>query len=220
VWRCAPGRNCKPGNPVPQTCQVGCALVFPQFLEACRPHIKAKTDAHTEKAFEAFEKKCLDLDGIALIQYALGLVKLGCKIDLGSGHGSRRRLQFLNQYVDSTSKTCPWDQINDQASAVDKICCGANGASCPHHQAPKGKCSPACAAAVHAFTTDCAETLAAIMPAANDKRKAAIFGFEKTCVAGQDPKFFVKAIMAAKCPKGVKKPHGPVPPRPATTSAS
>ena len=46
------------------------------------------------------------------------------------------------------------------------------------------------------------------MPNPTDKRKATILSFEKQCVSSQDPKFFVKAIMAAKCPKGVKKPHG------------
>eukprot|EP01047_Picozoa_sp_COSAG01_P118275 COSAG01_NODE_46954_length_395_cov_0.793919_1_plen_90_part_01 len=62
------GTNCRASTPVPNTCPVGCALVFPQFLETCRPHIKQQTTLNLAK-FDAFEKKCLSVDSLALVQY-------------------------------------------------------------------------------------------------------------------------------------------------------
>ena len=53
---------------------------------------------------------------------------------------------------------------------------------------------------------DCQFTLGKVMPSASDPRKIAISAFAKSCVASVDTKFFIKAIMAAQCPKGVKKP--------------
>ena len=63
------GTNCRPESDVPNTCPVGCALVFPEFLEACREHVA--TNALTNPSmvpadFEAFEQQCLDSDGLAL----------------------------------------------------------------------------------------------------------------------------------------------------------
>lgn len=46
---------------------------------------------------------------------------------------------------------------------------------------------------------------AVVMPK-SDPRKAAIASFEKVCMGKIDPKFFMKAIMKAKCPKGVAGP--------------
>ena len=56
------------------------------------------------------------------------------------------------------------------------------------------------------------------MPSANgkpDPRRNSILGFSKTCLSKLDGKFFLKAIMHAKCPKGkgpAKKPPPPPPP--------
>ena len=54
------------------------------------------------------------------------------------------------------------------------------------------------------------------MPSANgkpDPRRSSIVGFSKTCLNKLDGKFFLKAIMHAKCPKG-KGPTKKQPPPP------
>jgi hypothetical protein len=113
------GANCPAGKPVPNTCPVGCALVFPQFLETCRVHIKQQTTLDVAK-FEGFEKRCLAQDSLALVEYAMGLQAQGCVINLGSttaaqpgsgGRRHRRTQSYLQQWIGSTTKKCSWDQI-------------------------------------------------------------------------------------------------------------
>eukprot|EP01047_Picozoa_sp_COSAG01_P030064 COSAG01_NODE_2083_length_8462_cov_17.020567_6_plen_207_part_00 len=185
---------------------MGCALVFPQFLETCRAHTKQLTTLDVAK-FEVFEKQCLAQDSLALVEYALDLQSQGCTIDLGAtalqptvATGGHRRTQgYLTQWMGSKDKRCSWDEINDYAKDVDTICCGGDGSNCPKHKAPAGKCSPGCAMAIHSFVKQCDKTLQVVMPGAHDMRRAAILQFEKTCVATIDPKFFLAAIMKAKC---------------------
>lgn len=54
-----------PASDVPLTCPVGCALVFPEFVEVCRDHIAGQGQAVAGELrdFEAFESDCLDADG-------------------------------------------------------------------------------------------------------------------------------------------------------------
>ena len=115
------GTNCRAGTPVPNTCPVGCALVFPQFLETCRPHIKQQTTLNLAK-FDAFEKKCLSVDSLALVQYAIDLRAQGCTIDLAqkSTGGHRRTQSYLGQWIpaDDPIKKCGWDQISEYG-----LCC-------------------------------------------------------------------------------------------------
>jgi hypothetical protein len=138
------GGNCVKGSPVPQTCPVGCALVFPEFLETCRDHIKT-VFKKSAKDFETFEKKCLHQDALGLVEYALDMKRRGCYLNLDGG---KRRLQsspkFMSGYVGSSTKTCTWDQVDDFAADVDKICCGASGRLCPGGRAPN-TCSLGCA---------------------------------------------------------------------------
>jgi hypothetical protein len=120
------GANCPVGTPVPRTCPVGCALVFPEFLETCRTHLQQQAalcsdpsacpDPLLESKFEAFEKKCLALDSLALVEYAIELQAQGCTINLaqqGSG-GHRRTQRYLGQWIpaDDPTKKCGWDQIS------------------------------------------------------------------------------------------------------------
>jgi hypothetical protein len=109
-----------------------------------------------------------------------------------------------------------WGGADDYASKVDQICCGASGSRCPGNAPPTGKCTAACAVAVHAFTTDCQQTLQVVMPGATNPRRLGILRFESGCIKSTDPKFFLKAIMNAKCPKNVHKvpPPPPTPPPP------
>eukprot|EP01047_Picozoa_sp_COSAG01_P071829 COSAG01_NODE_11257_length_1971_cov_2.328526_2_plen_197_part_00 len=103
-------------------------------------------------------------------------------------------------------------RIDDYAQQVDHICCGPGGSGCRGGAPPTGKCSAACAVAAHAFATDCQKTLQVIMPSVTDPRRLGILRFESRCVRSVDPKFFMKAIMKAQCPKTARKhPRVPVP---------
>ena len=113
------GLNCPDGQDIPNTCPVGCAIIFPDFLETCRDHVSAQEDL-VEEDFEAFEEDCLSQDGLALVEYALSLVDSGCILDLSSPSG--RRLQdsgYLTQWLDASTPSCSWDEIDDIAVDVD-----------------------------------------------------------------------------------------------------
>ena len=76
------GRNCPDGQDIPNTCPVGCAVLFPEFVETCRAHVQEQAGLQ-EADYEEFETLCLDQDGLALVEYALELRSQGCAIDLG-----------------------------------------------------------------------------------------------------------------------------------------
>ena len=63
------GKNCvgTHGSMVPQTCPVGCALVFPQFEAVCHEHIKHEFGKKSVQ-FDNFQKKCLSQDALALVE--------------------------------------------------------------------------------------------------------------------------------------------------------
>jgi hypothetical protein len=72
------GTNCVDGQPIPQTCPVGCAVVFPDFLEVCRDHLEQ--DGMDVHEFDAFEQGCLEADGLEVVEYALDLQRKGCTL--------------------------------------------------------------------------------------------------------------------------------------------
>ena len=51
------GLNCPPNQDIPSTCPVGCAIVFPDFLETCRAFVQEHVDLE-EADYEAFEQEC------------------------------------------------------------------------------------------------------------------------------------------------------------------
>eukprot|EP01052_Picozoa_sp_SAG31_P005138 SAG31_NODE_222_length_19895_cov_34.907626_3_plen_276_part_00 len=166
------GRNCVSGEDVPETCPVGCAIVFPSFLETCTDYLQ-ETGAPTEH-FEAFEQECLDLDGMQLVEYAITLRQSGCIVELdGVGSNGRRRelllqrLRRLQGYVaphmSNDEGSCPWDVVDDLAKEVDGVCCGADGSNCAEGADEPSSCSVACAVSMHQFTTECAETMAVFL---------------------------------------------------------
>ena len=201
------GTNCRADSDVPNVCPVGCAIVFPEFLETCREHVAEHeaTDPNIVVAeFEAFEQQCLTTDGLALVEYALQLVARGCALDLngvpGGGHHRLRRLQqFLRQRLSSSAEDCAWDEIDDYAQDVTSICC--EGAACPEGSLVPTSCSPGCAVALHQFTMACGSTLLII-----DQDYDQIMAFEESCLASADPLFFLTAIKNADCT------HGDTPP--------
>jgi hypothetical protein len=198
------GRNCPADHDVPIECQVGCAIVFPEFFETCHDHVADNADMD-EHDFATFESQCLDQEGLALVEYALNLQESGCIIDLsGDGTAGRRQLQsgsYLTQYLGTTAPTCNWDDLDDLADEVDSICCGADGSLCASSNgviaAPR-TCSPSCALAMHHFSVQCGTTLATIL-GADDARNNDIMTFEQRCLDEADPHFFLEAIMHADC---------------------
>ena len=61
----------------------------------------------------------------------------------------------MTRFVGSKIKTCTWDQVDDFAADVDKVCC--DGGNCGSN-GPK-KCTAGCAVAMHQFLRDCKVTL-------------------------------------------------------------
>ena len=156
------GENCRAGSDVPVTCPVGCAIVFPEFLETCRDHVEehAETNPNIVVAdFEAFEHECLTNDGIALVEYALDMQSRGCVLDFGESGRRRAQGKYLGTWLDSEVDGCTWDELDDLARDVDMICCGEDGANCPAaadgSAVPPSTCSPACAVSMHEFTSAC-----------------------------------------------------------------
>ena len=43
--------------------------------------------------FEAFEAECLEVDGLALVEYAMDMQAHGCVLDMDAGRHLRRRMQ-------------------------------------------------------------------------------------------------------------------------------
>ena len=206
------GTNCRPESDVPNTCPVGCAIVFPEFLEACREHVAANalTDPSMVPAdFEAFEQQCLDSDGLALVEYALDLAARGCILDLDDSGGGHRRLQiFLTNWMSSSAQTCTWDELDDLATDVDMICCGADGSNCPEGSQVPRACSAGCAVSMHQFVSSCGATMRNTL--SDDSRYQSIMAFEQSCLDSADPLFFLTAIESAQCDGA--EAHTPDPP--------
>ena len=75
------GRNCVSNEDVPEQCPVGCAIVFPQFLDTCSDHLEQS--GATIEDYRTFAQECLDMDGIELVEYVITLRESGCVVDLG-----------------------------------------------------------------------------------------------------------------------------------------
>lgn len=211
------GQNCVSGEDVPEQCPVGCAIVFPPFLETCANHLEQR--GATMEDYRAFAQECLDMDGIELVEYVIMLRESGCVVDLGEeaeGGGSRRAL--LRRTLEHTATTrrqtqsffaplqqasndggqCPWDAVNDLASEVDSICCATDEAQCEAGAEPRA-CSAACAVAVHSFTP-CVETLEASGALTNAFQQM-FEHFEAECMAAvEGTEEIMQAIMGAVCP--------------------
>ena len=139
------GRNCPDGQDIPNTCPVGCAVLFPEFLETCRAHVQEQAGLQ-EADYEEFETLCLDQDGLALVEYAMMMMSDGCILDLaagGNGGGHRRRLLnylrrlqgYLSQRFGASSPGCTWDEIDDISRDVDAC---ASPSPLPRHSFTTG----------------------------------------------------------------------------------
>ena len=129
------GTNCNAESDVPHTCPVGCAIVFPEFLEICRDHVQAHeaTSSTIELAeFEEFEHECLTNDGLALVEYALDMKRRGCFVNLrgesggsGGSGGSGEVCVDDPSWTDITASGC--DGYGDDLSQ-GQVPCRAAGA--------------------------------------------------------------------------------------------
>eukprot|EP01045_Picozoa_sp_COSAG04_P034558 COSAG04_NODE_7621_length_1096_cov_1.500502_2_plen_249_part_01 len=179
----------------------------------CRTHVAEQGELDVGE-FDAFESECLDVDALALVEYAIGLQTRGCQIDLSGG---RRRLQgFLGQYLGGgLGPTCPWDDLNDLAHGIDLICC-ADG-NCAGGQGP-ASCDAGCAVALHQFQMSCGASLAQIF-GDESGRMQSFQAVEQECVDAVDPRFFLHAIETAVCDDaGDTAQHLPPPPPPPGSS--
>ena len=196
------GANCPPGSSIPTTCPVGCAIVFPEFLETCRDHMDTHPDIDLP-AFESFEQECLDLEGIEIVEYAMELIQKGCSLDLQDGHRRRQLQGFLAGRLggaDPDTSTCSWDQLDEKAAVVDTVCCGRDGSMCTEIGQPPQACSLSCAVALHQFTTECSETLNMVLEP-SDPLRANMENFEGACMdAAESSDLFLEAVTTAQCP--------------------
>ena len=191
------GRNCPESSAVPLTCPVGCALVFPQFMESCHTHI---SESGLEVAdFEAFEARCLEVDGLALVEYSINLQRRGCTINLhsptpkpGGSQGGHRRMQailrrlqdiFMSTWLGVSSPGCRWDDLDDLVSEVNLVCCG-EGQCADGGQPPD--CSPGCAVATHQFMNTCGAVVEQVV-GADAERFTALQEFDASCIDAADP---------------------------------
>ena len=208
------GANCDEANDVPHTCPVGCAIVFPEFMETCEDHMDAHPEINLDD-WRAFEQQCLELDGLALVDFAMALIAKGCIVHLsddvsGSG-GHRRFLQLLGGWfamrlASGEESTCSFDDLDDFSEDVDYACCGPDGSRCPADGGPPAACSQACAVALHTFTTSCGATLDNVL-SANDELRTQMEGFETTCMDTiSSSHLFLEAIMNAVCPESGSVP--------------
>ena len=124
---CCDDDNCPAGHDIPDSCPVGCALVFPEFLETCRDYIQTETSLD-ETAYESFEVSCFQQDGLELVEYAMMLQQSGCDIDLtGSGsdsdaqhqQGHRLLLQKLRRLQEAAA---PLGQLGQRLGAGIPTC--------------------------------------------------------------------------------------------------
>ena len=155
------GANCEEGFDVPHTCPVGCALVWPEFTNLCHDHIE-HDDAMELTDYQEFTTECLEADGMALVEYAMELKALGCRINLEGVEEGRRQLQgLLTQWIGSTSLHCVWEEIDELATEVDLVCCGADGGHCP--EGPPDECSMGCMLTLHELTDQCGHQIEQIL---------------------------------------------------------
>ena len=201
---CEGGVNCADDHDVPLSCPVGCAIVFPRFMETCRDHIAEVEAQSVAEDFEAFEQECIELDGLALVQYAIDLQERGCQIDLG-GAGRRQLQGYLGQWLSSAEPSCAWDQLNDLAAAVDSVCCESD--NCAGGQGPR-TCGAACAVSMHNMQSLCQSTLEQFLDA---ETFSGWHAAEQRCVDTVDSAFFLHAIETADCGNTVPVPVPPSP---------
>ena len=159
--------------------------------------------------YHAFSEKCLNQDADALVEYATGLMRQGCNIDLTPPHAAGRRMQDdgstrkagLAKPLQTDTATCEWDSFDDRVVEMSAVCCGTNAdANCADGSPPRA-CNPECAVYYHSFFNDCSILLNTVMASQIDTFAA----FDEVCLASADIGFFLNAIQHTTCALNQKR---------------
>lgn len=189
-WRSLTPRPTQNADGIPiSACPVGCALIFPIFVEECETHITT-IENHAIAPYQTMAQSCLSIDGAAVVEYARDLMQQGCTLDFGR----HRRMQIVSQWLTSPSQQCTFDDLDDRANEVDQVCCG-NG-ECPN--GIPNTCSPMCAVVFHEFMDECGATLNVVL-GTGDGRTSSLTAFEGVCIGNLDTHAFLEAIANANC---------------------
>ena len=91
------------------------------------------------------------------------------------------------------------------ATGSRRVCCGADGSSCPVSATgqvlPPQTCAPACAVAIHSFLNICGTAFDSIVPLSDSiEFNAQFHAFEQRCLSDADPLAFLDAIMVRHRP--------------------
>ena len=172
------------------SCPVGCALVFPVFVEECHDHI-INVEHKAIRPYETMSTSCLEIDGAAVVEYARDLMQQGCVLDFGGRH---RRAQIVSRWLPAGSSQCSWDDLDDRSREVDSVCCG--GGACTN--GIPNTCTPMCAVVFHEFMDECGGTLGTILGTV-DGRAQQLTNFEGVCIGNLDVHAFLEAIATAEC---------------------
>ena len=114
--------------------QVGCALVFPFFLESCHDALLAQGSDIV--LYERFSQACTRQDTTALVEYAIDLVQQGCTVDFDG----LRRLADVGDFKEHVAKNVVADDSRRLQAVGTGACAGfvddpngnlaAHGVSC------------------------------------------------------------------------------------------
>ena len=185
---CCAHDNCDENGIPTRTCPVGCALIFPVFVEECGDHI-VNVEHKQIAPYQRMEESCLTVDGAAIVEYARDLMQQGCSLDFGR----HRRLQIVSQWLAPGSSSCTWDDLDDRSREVDQICC--SDSSCQN--GIPNVCTPMCAVVFHEFMDECGGSLRTIL--GGDGRNDQLTAFEDLCIGNLDTHLFLEAIANANC---------------------
>ena len=196
---CGDPGNCPEVSTTPLECPVGCALFFPSLLSDCADTLTASGLTEDQMAeYQSFSEMCLDQDAVALVEYAVDLVRQGCNINLTPENG--RRLQDgtkhgIAKLLETDPDTCAWDDFDDRVVEMSAACCGTNADANCRDGSPPRDCNPECAVFYHSFFADCGTLLGTVMASQID----AFAAFDETCLASADIGFFLDAIQHTTC---------------------
>ena len=109
---CGDPRNCPDGDPVPHSCPVECALVFPFFLESCHDALEAQ--GGEMRLYERFSQSCTRQDTTALVEYASDLIDQGCTVDFGGLRRLAKATEDADEQDDDEAKERPAEKIAEQ----------------------------------------------------------------------------------------------------------
>ena len=164
---CSDPLNCPSTKLTPETCPVGCSLLFPAFLEDCGHSTDGLILEADLPEYEEFLQTCLAQDPADVLEYANDLIEEGCTIDVPTMTTADppAHLPASNQLFEvdtwmrgiqgSTCLTVP--ALEQRLSEVQRICCVDGACEAGHRRLQDGMadtalpdvCTPECALLFH-----------------------------------------------------------------------